>query len=77
MAGDIGQSEARASPGRHGSPEGGVVGMDSQGAILSLRQDTFDSMEVHSVVMGGPVSVKFVPSIRLGLRIHRGWGEAL
>ena len=44
---------------------GGDGGMDSQGAIrVPANNSTFDSMEVHSVVMGGPVSVKFVPSIR-------------
>ena len=44
---------------------GGDGGMDSQGAIrVPANNSTFDSMEVHSAVMGGPVSVKFVPSIR-------------
>ena len=28
------------------------------------NNSTFDTMEVHSVVMAGPVSVKFVPSVR-------------
>ena len=64
MAGATGQSDTRASPGKHGSPEGGG-GMDSLGAIrVPANDSTFDTMEVHSVVMGGPVSVKFVPSVR-------------
>ena len=45
---------------------GGDDGMDSQGAIrVPANNSTFDGMEVHSMVMGGPVSVKFVPSLRL------------
>ena len=43
----------------------GEEGMDSLGAIrVPANDSTFDTMEVHSVVMGGPVSVKFVPSVR-------------
>ena len=46
---------------------GGDEGMDSQGAIrVPANNSTFDGMEVHSAVMAGPVSVKFVPSIRIG-----------
>ena len=44
---------------------GGAEGMDGHGAIrVPANNSTLDSMEVHSAVMGGPVSVKFTPSIR-------------
>ena len=39
--------------------------MDEHGAIrVPANNSTFDGTEVHSMVMPGPVSVKFVPSIR-------------
>ena len=44
---------------------GGNSGMDDHGAIrVPANNSTFDGTEVHSMVMPGPVSVKFVPSIR-------------
>ena len=44
---------------------GGAGGLDSQGAIRTASNNsTFDGLEVHSSVMAGPVSVKFVPSVR-------------
>ncbi|MBT87024.1 MAG: hypothetical protein CMA62_05885, partial [Euryarchaeota archaeon] len=44
---------------------GGDSGTDSQGAIrVPANNSTFDGLEVHSSVMPGSVSVKFVSSIR-------------
>ena len=57
---------------------GGEDGMDSQGAIrVPANDSTFDTMEVHSVVMGGPVSVKFVPSVRqTSVSMEEGGGHS-
>ena len=57
---------------------GGDEGMDSQGAIrVPANNSTFDGMEVHSAVMAGPVSVKFVPSIRqTSVAVEDGGGHS-
>ena len=55
------QSESWGSWQSRGGPDG----MDGQGAIRTpANNSTFDGLEVHSSVMGGSVSMKFVPSIR-------------